>query len=276
MRRIAKYTLNLCAAVLLCGCYNYTGLPERKPSGLKANMTLAELRGRWRGETLEVTEPIVVGGVVTSSDKAANFYQTFTIEDATGAAEIMAGVRDLHNAYPIGCRICVRLEGCAVGVERGVMQIGLKPASYSNYAVDYFYSKVLLNSHIERSGEMVEVSPLKASYSDLNDKMCGRLVRIEALMLVTDTEDNAEGDSEIATPKPAAWRGYRAFADRGGNRVYTYTSDYADFAAEEVPTTLCNITGILQREKIAGVEGECFVLKLRSKDDCAPSVDSAM
>jgi hypothetical protein len=243
-------------------------------------MSLGELRGLWRGKTFEVAEPIVVGGVVTSSDKEGNFYQTFTIEDATGAAEIRAGMRDLHNPYPVGCRLCVKLDGCAVGVERGVLQIGLRPASYSNYAVDYFYSKVLLDKHIVRSGEVVEVSPLRVAYGDLSDKKCGRLVQIEALTLVVETgddvEDDAKDESEVATPQPATWRGYRAFADGEGNRVYTYTSDYADFAAEEVPTAPCDITGILQREKISGVEGERFVLKMRSKDDCAPSVDSAM
>ena len=276
MRRVRNHILLICAAVLLCGCYNSTRLPEGENADVAPNMSLGELRGLWRGKTFEITEPIVVGGVVTSSDKAGNFYQTFTIEDATGAAEIRAGMRDLHNPYPVGCRLTVKLEGCAVGVERGVLQIGLKPETYSNYTVDYFYSKVLLDKHIVRSGEVVEMSPLRVAYGDLSDKKCGRLVCIEALILVTETEDNAEPNSETATPQPATWRGYRAFADRGGNLVYTYTSDYADFAAEEVPTAPCDITGILQREKILGVEGECFVLKMRDKDDCAPSVDSAM
>ena len=254
--------------------------PEGENADVVPNMSLGELRGLWRGKTFEITEPIVVGGVVTSSDKAGNFYQTFTIEDATGAAEIRAGMRDLHNPYPVGCRLTVKLEGCAVGVERGVLQIGLKPETYSNYTVDYFYSKVLLDKHIVRSGDVVGVSPLRVAYGDLSDKKCGRLVQIESLSLLVETgddaEDDAEDESEVATPQPATWRGYRAFADGEGNRVYTYTSDYADFAAEEVPTIPCDITGILQLEKIAGVEGECFVLKMRSEDDCVPSVDSAM
>ena len=244
-------------------------LPEGENADVVPNMSLGELRGLWRGKTFEVAEPIVVGGVVTSSDKAGNFYQTFTIEDATGAAEIRAGMRDLHNPYPVGCRLTVKLEGCAVGVERGVLQIGLKPETY-------FYSKVLLDKHIVRSGDVVGVSPLRVAYGDLSDEKCGRLVQIEALSLLVETEDNAEDNSETATPQPATWRGYRAFADDEGNRVYTYTSDYADFAVEEVPTIPCDITGILQLEKIAGVEGECFVLKMRSEDDCVPSVDSAM
>ena len=93
--------LNICAAVLLCGCYNSTRLPDGEGAELHPNMSLAELRKLWSGETFEIQDDVVVGGVVTSSDKEGNFYQTFTISDNTGAAEIMAGMRDLHNPYPV-------------------------------------------------------------------------------------------------------------------------------------------------------------------------------
>ena len=272
MRRIVKYILNLCAAVLLCGCYNYTGLPERESSELAANMTLAELRGRWRGETFDVVEPIVVGGVVTSSDAAGNFYQTFTIEDATGAAEIMAGVRDLHNTYPVGCRICIRLEDCAVGIERGVMQIGLKPASYSHYAVDYFYSKVLLDSRIERSGEMESVMPKVVDFGDLSAEMCGRVVQLKGLRLISDGGDGEDEGLLL----PMIWAGYRLFEDSVGNRLYIYTSDYANYATEQVPADVCDITGILQYGPVTGAEDEWFILKMRSRDDCKVGVDTSI
>lgn len=272
MRRVRNHILTICAAVLLCGCYNYTLSSEAEGLDLKPNMTIAALRDMWRGETFEVAEPMVVSGVVTSSDKAGNFYQTFTIEDSTGAAEIRAGMRDLHNPYPVGCRLCVRLEGCAVGVECGVLQIGLMPESYSRYAVDYFYSKVLLDYHIVRSGEVVEVVPTTLGVGDLTIARCGSLVRVKGLRLVVDEVEEAEADVFV----PQVWSGYRAFADADGNRLYLHTSDYADFAAKEVPTIPCDVTGILQRESVVGVEDECFVLKMRSEDDCAPSVDSAL
>ena len=271
MRRIGRYILTICAAVLLCGCYNSARLPDGKESELSPNKTLSELRGYWQGSTFEVGEEVVVGGVVTSSDEAGNFYRTLTIEDATGAAEIMAGVRDLHNGYPVGCSLCVRLKGCAVGIERGVMQIGLKPASYSNYAVDYFYSKVLLDRYIERSGEVSEVTPAILGFENLSLENCGRLVEIKALRLVVGMEDTADTESSL----PVEWRGYRLFEDGAGNRLYTYTSDYANFAAKVVPTEPCDITGVLQYGAVEGEPGEWFILKMRNEDDCKQSSDTA-
>ncbi len=249
--------------------------PDAGTSDLKPNITFAELRELWNGRTVRIDEPMVVGGVVTSSDESGNFYQTFTISDGTGAAEIRAGMRDLHNPYPVGCRVCIRLEGCAVGVERGVLQIGLMPASYSNYAVDYFYSTIMLDQHVERSGEIVTVEPMKVGFEDLSVEMCGSLVRIEGLQLLTE-EDSPESDAPSELQLPATWAGYRAFVDADDNRLYVYTSDYADFAGREVPTESCTITAILQYGTVYGASGEWFILKMRSENDCVSSVDSIM
>lgn len=281
MRRFERYIQIICAAVLLCGCYNSTKLPDGPDSGLKSNMPIAELRDLWRGKTLVINEPFIVGGYVTSSDVAGNFYQTFTISDGESAAEIMAGMRDLHNSYPLGCYVSVSLSGCAVGVERGVLQIGLMPASYSSYAVDYFYSRAVMDKYVVRSGEVVEVSARTLDFADLDESLCGMLVRIEGLRYQPEMPEmpempDADGPSADADvpAEPATWSGYRAFADTAGNVVYTYTSDYANFASNEVPAELCDITGILQRGKVSGVSGECFILKMRSEDDCV-AVDSS-
>jgi hypothetical protein len=282
MRGVERYILIICAAVLLCGCYNSTRLPDDADLGLNPNMPIAELRDLWRGKTLTIDEEYIIGGRVTSSDVAGNFYQTFTITDGERAAEIMAGMRDLHNSYPLGCYVSVLLDGCAVGVERGVLQIGLIPASYSSYAVDYFYSRAVIDKYVVRRDDVAEVSARTLNFEGLDESLCGMLVRIEGVRYLPEVSEVSEVPETPETPKapeipetePAIWSGYRAFVDAEGNRIYTYTSDYANFATEEVPTVTCDITGILQYGKVGGVSGECFILKMRSKDDCV-AVDSA-
>lgn len=276
----SKIAYVVIAAVLLCGCYNSADMPERVPTTIVANATLTELRGLWRGATFEVDKPMIVGGYVTSTDSAGNFYRTLTISDGVGAAEIMAGMRDLHNTYPIGSYLYVKLDGCAVGVERGVLQIGLMPASYSSYAVDYFYSRVMLDRHIVQSGRRVDVPVAKVGIDALERGMCGMLVRVEGLKVVSDlpTEDVSgsafeQGEDVIV---PATWSGYRAFADELGRTIYVYTSEYATFATAEVPTATCTITGILQYGKVSGVAGEWYCLKMRTKDDCESISDNGL
>ena len=230
------------------------------------NTSIAEVRNLWRGKTITINEEMIVSGYVSSSDEAGNFYQTFTICDGDSAAEIMAGVRDLHNSYPLGSYICVKLKGCAVGVERGVLQIGLMPASYSNYAVDYFYSRVVMERFIERGIGLSDVEARTLDFEGLDESLCGMLVRIEGLRLVEECEPT-ETEDEVPL-LPAIWAGYRPFVDSDGNRIFVYTSNYATYAENEVPTTLCNITGILQYGSVAGESDEVFILKMRAKNDC--------
>lgn len=55
--------------------------------------------------------------------------------------------------------------------------------------------------------------------------MCGCLVQIEDLTPLPSEED----------PTDWKWEGYRLFEDRAGNRIATYTSTYARYAASEIP-----------------------------------------
>ena len=94
---------------------------------------IGDLHNICGNRTLDITDNIVIGGYVTSSDRASNFYKTFTLEDATGGVEIMAGIFDTHNIYPIGTYLTIHLNGCSIGEHFGVMKAGLKAASYSAY-----------------------------------------------------------------------------------------------------------------------------------------------
>ena len=255
MRLRATYMLFV--AILISGCYDSADTPGPVRTSMSANTTLANLRSMYKGYTFEVTDDIIVEGVVTSSDKAGNFYRTFTISDGTAGAEIMAGTSDLHNSYPPGSMISVKVKGCALGMSRSVMQIGMMPDSFEYYETDYFYSDVLLDRHMVRSGKSGSVDILTLEYEELTPSACGMPVRICALNPV-DTSDTGT----------CTWAGYRCFTDDNGNNIYTYTSQYADYADHTLPTADVDITGILQYGEISGISGSHYIIKMRSEEDC--------
>ena len=41
----------------------------------------------------------------------------------------MAGIDHLHNDFPPGSRVTLRLKGLALGESRGILQVGRKPAA---------------------------------------------------------------------------------------------------------------------------------------------------
>lgn len=245
----------LCMALLLAGCYD-SRFGERsdgtEPEPVTA--TIAQLREKYAGETFPVTGDIVVSGRVNSSDYDENFYRTFCIEEDGAGIEVMAGIDHLHNDFPVGCRVTLRLEGLALGESHGVLQAGRMPAAGSGFATDYLGSKAALDAAVARNGKALDpVTPALLTIGELTPGICGTLVRIEALGYTP--EDLT----------PGTWAGYKRFTDAEGAEIYTYVRSYARFADNEVPVGRCSLTGILQYDD-AG-DGR-YILKLRDESDC--------
>ena len=204
-----------------------------------------------RARSLLVT---AVEGTVTSSDRARNFYRSLCIEDGNAAIEVMAGIDQLHNDYPAGCRVTLRLEGLAVGESRGVLQAGRLPDPGSGYATDYIGSKPALDAALIRHGETLrELEPARLRIAELTPERCGTLVRIDRLIY---RPEDLSGST---------WSGYKRFADDEGAEIYTYVRTYARFADEEVPAGQVSLTGILQHDETGGGR---YILKLRDETDC--------
>ena len=251
MRRLPLF----CMALLLAGCYD-SRFGERsdctEPGPVTA--TIAQLREKYAGETFPVTGDIVVSGRVNSSDYDENFYRTFCIEEDGAGIEVMAGIDHLHNDFPMGCRVTLRLKGLALGESHGVLQAGRMPAPGSGFATDYLGSKASLDAAVTRNdGPLQPVVPTLSTLSRLTPEHCGTLVRIEALCYTP--EDLT----------PGTWAGYKRFTDDEGAEIYTYVRSYARFADNEVPVGRCSLTGILQYDD-AG-DGR-YILKLRDESDC--------
>ncbi len=93
----------------------------------------------------------------------------------------MAGIDHLHNDFPEGCQVTLRLRGLALGESHGVLQAGRMPAG-SGFATDYIGSKAALDAAVTRNGEALEpIAPLLSS-GELTPERCGTLVRIGAAL----------------------------------------------------------------------------------------------
>ena len=243
------------AVVTAVGCYD-RGFrsPDPAQTETAVHETIAGLKERFLGTPFVVENDIAVAGVVTSSDQAQNFYRSVCIEENGAALEIMAGIDRLHNDFPIGCRVVLRLKGLTVAESRGVLQVGKAPEPGSGYDTDYIGSKAELDRILVRMSETLQ-PPLPATLSipELTVGRCGTLVRIEGLHY--DPEELAE----------SAWSGYKNFSDKDGNSVCTYVRNYAAFAGNDVPVGEVALTGILQYDNTG--EGR-FLLKLRDENDC--------
>lgn len=244
--------------LVLCGfsagCYDsHFGTPPDIPSP-PPTLTIADLHARFVGFSTVVKDDLVVRGIVTSSDKERNFYRTLVIEQEGFALEIMAGTDHLHNDYPLGSTVSLRLRDLAVGRQRGILQAGAPPVAGSGRPIEYLPSQAVLQQHLVRGSEPLrQPDLLTCSIRDLIPSWCGRTVCIGNLSPVSDKEDTL----------PTVWAGTHRFTDGEGHEIETYVRKYARFADDPIPAE-CTITGILQ------FDGRTYTLKPRSRDDLRP------
>lgn len=243
----------LCVGLLTSGCYDsHFGEPEGSSAAEPTVTTIGELRDNYAGTTFQITSDLVVWGVVTTSDHSRNYFRTLCIEQQGAALELMAGIDHLHNDYPVGSRVTLRLKGLVLSSSHGVLQTGRKPAPGSGFATDYLGSVAALYAVLTRNSEQLDpVTPARHTIASLRPEFCGTLISIEGLRYTP--EDLT----------PSTWSGYKRFTDDAGNAIFTYVRSYADFADREVPAGNCSLTGILQQD------GARYLLKLRDEGDCA-------
>ncbi len=241
----------LILALCLLSCNNQSKivLDELTP---EQTVTIQGLKSLYSDEPLTITQPMVISGLVTSSDSGQNFYKTLYIQSQEHGVEVMVGLDGISAIYPLGAELTIKLEGLHIAKSYGVIQIGMPPALGSGYDVDYIGSRVRADEHIFRAQVVDEPDPIKLQIGALTEAHLGSLVQIEGLTLTPQAD--------------AVWSGDRLFTDSVGNQIRVYTSTYATFADDTIPSEAAlTLTGILQRPSRDTNSG--FTLKLRDRYD---------
>ena len=250
----------LTALFLFCGCYDNHNEPPTEPFSMRANAKVEAVRQLCSNGCYNIVSDIVCVGNVTSSDRDGNFYRSVFIEDETGAIEIKLGIYNIAAQYPVGLMVALRLKGCAVMLDNGILQVGLPPQSFDT-APREFEAQEVIDQHIIRSNSIEEITPLVLDIPSLHTSLCGRFVRISGLYYVPLAD--SEGNSE-----------YYRFIDNEERIILAYISPYADFSAIALPTTTTTIQGILCHESVGGGMGRQFVIKPRFADDISDIGDN--
>lgn len=176
----------------------------------------------------------VVQGSVTTSDSCGNFYQSLYIEDPTGALELRFSFYDVHSLFKIGEVVSVKLHDRRLTLENGQL--------YANMG-----SFALASKSVIGQGRIDPINPKRLSINDIDASKIGRYIE-----LAGGTFDKAG----IQT-----WAGEQKFTI-GKSSIQVYTSSYAAYATELLPTGKLTLRGVVTMYR--GV----YQLKLSSPSDC--------
>lgn len=245
--------------LLFAGC-DYDRFDPIEPTDVQwiPNAELSDVRHSFAVATT-IREDMIVTGRVTSSDEGGNFYRTLTIEDATGALELMVGMDYLYRTYPVGSQLAVRLQGLAIDEYNGVLRVGLQPEKWDYRTTSYMSHPAVADRYIYRtSSSLVAPTPERLAAGELTRRLCGRLVTIEGVHADDEATMWAEGSAPC----------FRKFRDAKGDSVYVQTSPYARFAEKELPAGEVKITGVLFYGAAEGSR-KAFIIKINDEKSVA-------
>jgi len=95
--------------------------------GADAFTSIKDLKALYKkhGEPVEIDEPLVIRGEVTSSDESGNVYRELYLQDATGAIDFKIGRSSSYDDYKPGQILYVNCMGLTLG------EYGFKDRNYS-------------------------------------------------------------------------------------------------------------------------------------------------
>lgn len=219
----------------------------------EANTTIAELKAKYAtiisGSSVEeISEDIIIEGVVIANDITGNIYKQFIIDDGTGA--IVIGVNDvgLYAIMAKGQKVAIDCKGLHIGGYGKSAQIG---SLYEDKIGRM--PKFIFQNHVKLVGipgeyniePMVIDATTDASFFS-NDANKTTLPKYVTLKNITITEAN--GTKVWAPEEEIAFSNtVKRNVKIGNTTVIFLASTYADFANEVMPTGKLNATGVLTR-----------------------------
>lgn len=190
------------------------------------------------------TSLIVIEGYVTSSDSTGNFYEVFTIQDATGGIDVKVNTSDLYTIYRLkpGQKVKIKLNSLYFSYYRGTYQIG---ASIVEMGVPKLVGipPALLPTFVERTGKRESLKPDTIRIDSINQRPSYALRYSQKLVCIKNVQFK---DPNVPFTIPGVNTNL-SLIDNAGNALVLRTSGFSTFARELVPANSGSITGVLSK-----------------------------
>ena len=251
-----KYLTILALSLFATSCMNEFDKPlfSEVPFGNNeigaATHTIAQLKEKYNStitgnSVQQITEEIVIEGVVVANDESGNVYKQFIINDATGAMVI--GVNDvgLYAMVPKGQRVRIACKDLYIGGYGKMAQIGALYNGKVGRMNRYVYPQ-----HIRIIGipdptqpEMIPDTIDSSYFTDANMNALAKYVRLEGVE-ITEADGTATwAPEELQNSSNVVERHIKM----GKTNIVLRMSTYADFANEAMPDGKLNINGVMTR-----------------------------
>jgi hypothetical protein len=199
-------------------------------------------------DTLLVTDDLVIQGVLNSTDSSGNIYKTMYMQDATGGITLSIDQSGLAATYKLGQRIYVKLKGLYLGTYGGMLEIGYGAYGSSSIGrippamlADHIFLDSLPSHYV---APVVITDPKNAEMS----KYTAMLIELPKIRFYPSSgADTATTTFVIgnATTNRNIYDSLHVPILIGGKNFIIRTSNYANFATDDIPKGVGTLRGIL-------------------------------
>ena len=251
-----KYLSILALSLFATSCMNDFDEPQfnEPPFGNneigEATHTIAELKTKYSStisgnSVKQITEDIIIEGVVVANDESGNVYKQFIINDETGAMVI--GVNDvgLYAMVPKGQRVRIACKDLYIGGYGKMAQIG----GLYNGKVGRM-NKNIYPQHVRLIGipdpTQPEMTPQRIDdsfFTNENKNNLAKFVRLEGVEIIEADGTALWAPEELKNSSNVVERNIKI----GNTKIVLRMSTYADFANEAIPDGALNINGVMTR-----------------------------
>ncbi|MFV0471949.1 MAG: DUF5689 domain-containing protein [Paludibacteraceae bacterium] len=217
--------------------------------------------GNFEVRTIDNTN-LAIKGVVTANDESGNIYKQFYIQDETGAITIGTNLTGVFSLFRVGQEIIIELDGLCIGKYGGSYQIGSR-IPYISYNVDGTVKNASIGrmtptefyTHVFRNGipDSTKITiPTLTSVPVIDESNRSTLVKFENVSF-------ENGGNNIFAQKGSSYGNTNLTV--AGSALLVRTSEYANFAADTIPTGKGSVICIL------GKYNNTTQLTIRSRKD---------
>ena len=247
MKRIfVTAAIILGTGMLLVSCLkkDYNPPPDllKLDPAIPVNLTISRLKDFYAttATAVAIDSEWTIYGIVTTEDKAGNFYKQVTIEDSTGGITISVDANSLYSKLPAGRKVYVKLKGLYYGFYNKFPQIGY--SSDGSGGVTRIPQNVM-DKYIIRANypHQVPVSNFDGleQLSKLNKSMLNRLVKIDNVEIVSEDLEK----TYAAIPGISSGTDIK-LTDCNGKTITLRNSAYASFQPYPLPRGKGSITAL--------------------------------
>lgn len=222
------------------------------PAGVHATMTIKQFKSTYylpqvnNPYPFQITDSVILSGVINADDRSGNIYKTLIFQDSTGGLQVVADQSDLYNTYPVGTRIFVKVKGMYMYNYLGTLELGSYVNNTGAQPSLGGIPSSLIKSYVIKGMTGLTVTPrhwdlfsLTNGADQLNDQ--STLIQVDNVEFTSATDTLTYADAihfgsgnlvlqDTVLPTP--------------NTVTVRTSGYANFATQRPPSLFGSVLGI--------------------------------